>query len=90
MKTIYKYPIPEVTDQVAITMPRGAQVLSFQVQRGVPCIWALVDTEEPVEAKNFYLVGTGLPFIFSPDYVRFIGTAQLMNGDFLLHLFERV
>ncbi|MBA7689651.1 hypothetical protein ES703_98159 [subsurface metagenome] len=90
MKTIYKYPIPAETNQFAITMPRGARVLSFQIQHGVPCIWALVDTEEPVEAKNFYLVGTGHPFIFNLDYVRFIGTAQLMNGDLLLHLFERV
>lgn len=90
MKTIHKYPIPEITREPAINMPRGAQVLSFQVQRGEPCIWALVDTDEPVEAKEFYLVGTGHPFAFNPDHLRFIGTGQLMNGDLLLHLFERL
>lgn len=86
MKTIWKY----VTcwDAFALMMPRGAKVLSVQVQNGVPCIWALVDPVEPVEMRRFLLVGTGHE-IECTDGLSFIGTFQMRDGELVFHLFER-
>lgn len=90
MLTIYKYPLHEVTDRPVVEMPKGAHVLSFQTQGEVPCIWALVDNEQPLEERGFYLVGTGHPFAYKPTSMRFIGTTQLMGGRLIFHLFEPV
>ncbi len=88
MKVIYKYPV-EVEDSVTVTMPEGAQVLAVQVQRGVPCIWALVDPKMPAVDRKFRWVGTGHAhqeaFWVDLDY---IGSIQLEGGRLVFHLFE--
>ncbi len=90
MKTIYKYQVV-VTDEPEISMPRGAQILSFQTQNEQPCIWVLVNPDEPVlEIRKFYLRGTGHPIQINPSALRFIGTTQLMGGMLVFHLFEIV
>lgn len=86
MKTIYKYPI-EVTDDQTIWMPRGAQVLSVQCQSGRPCAWALVDIEQPKEARRFTLVGTGHPCEVLDD-AKYVGTFQMHDGALVFHLFD--
>ncbi len=87
MNVIYKYAIP-VDGEPVIEMPSGAKVLSFHVQHNKPFIWALVDPDRPDEKRRFYLLGTGHPMSYSMDAMRFIGTALLEDGDFILHLFE--
>lgn len=88
MKTIYKYPIQAIEHPV-VDMPRGAKVLSFHSQNDQLCIWALVDTDAPMQVRTFYLVGTGDIFAYNPAALRFIGTALLMRGSLVFHLFER-
>lgn len=56
MKTIYKYLLEP---NGVIKMPRGAEVLSVGEQHGWMCVWALVDTEAPIESRRFATVGTG-------------------------------
>lgn len=87
MKTIYKYPLQTV-DEPQLNMPRGARVLSFHSQNDQPCIWALVDPDEPVQLRRFYLAGTGQPFKYNPASLRFIGTALFMGDTLVFHLFE--
>lgn len=87
MKTVYKYPFPP-KDAFCLDMPAGAEILSVQLQRGTPTIWALVnpDRDIPVVERRFHLVGTGHPL---PNALgKFIGTFQGMGGNIAFHLFE--
>lgn len=87
MKTIYKYQFP-IHDQVSIAMPIDAEILSVQVQRGQPCIWALVDPYARQTSREILLFGTGQP-IDGHEIGRFVGTFQIDGGDFIFHLFEK-
>lgn len=85
--TIWKYPIPVEYD-FALTMPRGAIVLSVQVQNGQPCMWALVDSCQGDNSdRSFLIVETGHPI--DPTGLRFVGTFQMYQGAMVFHLFEK-
>jgi hypothetical protein len=86
MTTIWKYQI--FGSDIIFSLPEGATVISFQAQRGVPTIWALVDTEKPLVPRKFRLYETGRELPPPPFAGRYIGTIQLENGDYVLHLFE--
>lgn len=81
---IFKYAF-RIEDSFTLMMPRGARVLSVQVQRERPCLWALVD--ESTEARRYFkLVGTGHEF--ESTGWRFLGTFQMHDGALVWHLFE--
>lgn len=85
---IYKYPL-QIEDRQIIEMPRGARILSIQVQNGVPCIWAQVNPKSEKEKRVIYIVGTGHDledFIF--DSCGYRGTFQLHGGALVFHVFE--
>ena len=94
---IYKYPLMREQECYVITMPFKAKVLSFQVQRGVPCIWAKIDLHLDSQYNSvkryFFLLGIGdlFPKIGRLDtscYLEFVGTIQVMGGSLVFHLFE--
>jgi len=84
MKRIYKYPVP-IDDKFVIQMPSGAFILTVQMQKSEPQIWALVDPDKPLTNKTFYLYGTGMEV--KPDLV-YVGTFQMLGGSLVYHLFE--
>lgn len=91
--TIWKLPIPlrdgegRVTDRPEMAFPAGARVLTIQVQRGVPTIWALVDPNaETPETRRFAIVGTGQSLRNDVDSDRYVGTWQ--QDGYVFHLFE--
>lgn len=87
MKAIYKYPLG-VNDTARLDMPKGADILALQVQRSLPCIWAMVDIPLPqIVRRRFRTFGTGhmIPDGFDGTYV---GTYQLSGGDLVFHVFE--
>lgn len=43
MKTIWKFELPDADCKVK--MPIGAEIVKVEAQNGVPCMWAIVDTE---------------------------------------------
>ena len=88
MQTIWKYEIP-IADEFTLMLKKGGRILCVQVQRGIPCIWVIVDTEAEEEARCFMLRGTGHELAASSGTYYYIGTFQLGNGDFVGHLFER-
>ena len=75
-------------DAQEIAMPAGAVILALQTQNEAPCIWALVDAEEPVhETRIFRTVGTG----HSADVASkgtYVGTYQIRGGQLVFHVFE--
>jgi hypothetical protein len=84
-RKIFKYPFP-VSDLVRLQMPEGARILSVQVQRESPCLWALIDPDAQIVWRNFRVFGTGHPL--PPSFVgEFLGTFQLRGGDLVFHLF---
>jgi hypothetical protein len=84
MKTIYKYQLG-VGDFVSLFLPAGAQVLTVQTQNGVPYVWAMVDTEQPVQRRDFCWRGTGHPL---GDVGPYVETIQVSDGRLVFHLFE--
>jgi hypothetical protein len=84
MSAIWKYPLPfPGKDMFALDMPEDARLLRVEVQRGVPCLWALVEPGKPLEMQQFAIVGTGHP---CPD-IGYVGSFHLLDGDFVGHLF---
>lgn len=86
MKVIWKYEI-KVTDIFGLDMPEGAEVLTVQVCKEQPCIWALVDNSKPKEKRVFCIYGTG-HIVSAPQTKKYIGTFQQLDGALVWHLFE--
>ncbi|MDD1539422.1 hypothetical protein JSO63_02710 [Riemerella anatipestifer] len=83
-KVIYKYPL-QVEDEQIISMPKGAEILTVQEQQGKPCLWALANPQAKKEEVKLVMVGTG--DIFNTQNIRYIGTCQLINRLFPVHIF---
>lgn len=82
MKTIFKYPLDGI-HVTKVKMPKGANVVSFDVQHNVFCIWAMVDTDNPVEERVFGVVGTGWEIDEGDCYIGMVQT-----GAFVWHCLE--
>jgi hypothetical protein len=87
-KTVHKFVIEDGLD-TAISMPKGAEILSVQNQNGNIAIWALVIPSNEPEQRCFEIYGTGHPMHCDMGIERnFIGTVQI--GGLVFHVFERV
>lgn len=82
---IWKWQL-SVDDTQNIKMPKGARILSVGVQHGNPVIWALVNPNAKHEPRTIYTRGTGRPALdVAGKY--YVGTYQLVNGNFIGHVF---
>lgn len=82
---VWKYPL-DLIDIQKINMPAGARILSVDNQKGILCLWAMVNEENPEQLRTIEIVGTGQEPI--PSFHRtFIGTAVM--PQFVWHVFER-
>jgi len=84
MKTIWKYALL-VADRQELQMPTGANFLAVQVQREEICLWALVDTDNPLVGRRIHTYGTGQGL---GELGTYIGTYQLRGGGLVFHVFE--
>jgi len=81
---IWKWTL-QITDLQQIEMPIGAEILSVQVQHGLPQVWALVKESNETEKRTFITCGTGNPI---PENIgRYLGTYQCDNGALVFHVF---
>jgi hypothetical protein len=85
MKKVYKYPL-QPTDKQMIPLPKDAKIIHLDVQRGIPCIWALVDPDLPLEPIMIYTYGTGHEI--NEEGLLYIGSYQLLGGDIVFHAFR--
>jgi len=85
MISIFKYPV-NITDEQMVAMPKGAEILSVQVQHGSACLWAMVNTENPNTFRRINIKGTGHPI--HGELGTFIGTVQFDNGVLVFHVFD--
>lgn len=87
MKRVYKYQL-EIKDEVLVSMPKDAKILTVQVQNGRPCIWASVDpSSSDMEIRKFRIAGTGHP-VEDSIIENYIGTVQMYEGKLVFHVFE--
>ncbi len=83
MKTIYKYPI-KITDEQEIQMPGEVTVLHAGLDpQGVPCVWAMVDSDLPTGPVSILVIGTGNPM----PYVAHTHLGSFVQGPFVWHVF---
>jgi len=87
MKTIWKYQL-DMAHKTTIEMPVGATVLQVQNQGDQMTLWAIVDTESPMEERTFHVVGTGGPFPYVTGGLVYCGTVQARG--YVWHVFEEV
>lgn len=87
MRTIYKYEL-EVKGVQVLEIPEGAIIRCVQVQFGVPCLWAEVDSRSPKEKRTIEIFGTGHDI---PAELRlsYISTFQMDSGALVFHAYER-
>ena len=88
-RRIFKYPV-EIRDHFGLDLPRGARVLSVQVQRDEPMMWALVDPDAPSERAMFRVIGTGHPIDDPPETLDYVGTFQIHWGGACISPVPRV
>lgn len=87
-KTIWKFPLA-VVSPYAITMPKGAEMLTVQRQGETACLWAIVDPDADKERRVFEAFGTGQHMHEDMGVSRkYIGTFQV--PPFVWHVFERL
>jgi hypothetical protein len=86
MNAIFKYRMM-ITDTQKVLMPKGAKILTVQIQHGVPCLWALVNQPAPDVEREFRVIGTGHP-IPDAEALEYIGTIQVHEGGLVFHVFE--
>lgn len=88
MTAIYKYRL-EITETQVVSMPKGAQILTAQMQDGYLCLWALVNTDKKSAMRSIVICGTGNPIPSGEDFTqthRYIATVQ--EQEFVWHVFE--
>lgn len=91
MKTIWKYEL-KTLDMQFITMPKGAKILTVQVQNNTPCLWCLCDPHPsvPEVTREIHIMGTGQEVDWWTQGLKpvYIGTYQLLGGEFIGHVFD--
>ena len=88
MRLIYKFPIAYI-DRQEVFIPTGYKILTVKNQKGIICIWALVDVNAPSECVKIRIISTGQP-IEDSDKLEYIGTVQLAFGDVVYHIFREL
>jgi hypothetical protein len=85
--TIWKYEL-SITDRQTVMIPAWGRILSVQMQKGVACLWVLVNPENEKVKRHFAIYGTGHPVKPPGQNRQFVGTIQLNGGDLVFHVFE--
>ena len=85
MRTIWKFPVPFSGGN--IIMPKGAKVLTLQMQYGVPTLWAEVDPDATIdEIHHLVVYGTG--HLIDPGAGNYLGTFQ--EPPFVWHAYDTI
>lgn len=86
MAKIWKYPV-RLEHREIVMMPKGAKVLCFTEQGGLPYIYAQVDPEQPPVVRVFRVATTGEEF--NDEILEYVDSS-VFDGWFVAHLFEVV
>jgi len=85
MMEVWKYILTDA-EGTEIEMPKGAKIIHFDTQHGMPCIWVLVDPKAPKEIRKFKVYGTGHEI--TDKIISHIGKVLIAEGNLVFHAFE--
>lgn len=77
-------------DEQIIHMPSNYIFLRFEVQKTIPCIWAMVDVKSEMIYRKFRTYPTGVEVGYD-NYVGilpYVGSYQMADGNLVFHVFE--
>lgn len=87
MKKIFKYQL-EIAHEQVIQMPENSKILTVQCQNNLPVLWAEANLDNDIKPYIFITMGTGHDIPKDEeDSLKYIGTYQLNNGEFIGHLY---
>ena len=90
MKAIYKYQAP-ILEKFDMDLPVGAKIIRFECIEGFISLWAIIDTEVPLEKRFFEMYKTGQEIETSIDDLVLIGMAKIFIGmELCLYTFENI
>ncbi|MBB4856975.1 hypothetical protein HNO88_000272 [Novosphingobium chloroacetimidivorans] len=86
-KVIFKYQMP-VLESFTMELPTGADIIRVQDQGGMFWLWAVVDTDAPLESRQFmaFKTGAAMPRDTNLAYVGFC--AVFVQMELGLYIFE--
>jgi len=86
-KVIFKYQMP-VLESFTMKLPASAQIIRMEDQGGMFWLWAVVDTEAPIEEREFmaFKTGAAMPRDVNLQYVGFC--AVFVQMELGLYIFE--
>lgn len=87
MKTIYKYQIP-IKEAVTLQLPKQAKILRVDGVDGGLFMWALVDTDNPLEPVNLRLFKTGGEIPQDTSYEYLGHGAIFIQMELMLYVFK--
>ena len=90
MKTIYKYTLTTHEKQI-VPMPKDALILTASDQGSEVCVWVEVETENGLYPRMIEVFPTGgeIPTNMGTERT-YLGTAKLMGGSLIFHIYERL
>ena len=87
---IWKFPLNVIHTQ-EVEMPQHAKILTIQLNKGEPCLWAAVVPTAPKEKRVFITYGTGHE-VREITLFPYLGTYQIEQGDvpfpLVFHVFD--
>lgn len=87
-QVVYKYELKP--SKTILSLPSNAEILAVGCQNDGLFIWAKVRPNNPQENRTFEVYGTGHEIPDVEGKLKFIGTALMLGGMFVWHVFERI
>lgn len=85
---IYKYDLDAYVVDNVIPMPYGAIILYVASVNDQLALWARVDPVASVVDRRLSVIGTGTPLPPENTLGRHVGSAALLNGRLVAHVFD--
>lgn len=86
-KVIFKYQMP-VLERFSMSLPKGAEIIRMEDQGGMFWLWAVVDTNAPMEERHFHAYKTGAAMDADAN-LKYVGfCAVFVQMELGLYIFE--
>ena len=83
-KVVYKYTFP-INDKFTLRLPQSHQILKVEYQKGVPCMWVLLDRRDKLLNFDFLIAGTG--HLIKDKFLYHTSTFMNEEQTLVWHLF---
>ena len=87
MKVIWKYTI-NLKGHTRYSIPDEYKIIACHMQKNEICIWVIVDPDNKVVSRKFWVFGTGEHIEnYNYDYMEYIGTVFQERALYVWHIF---